>query len=149
MAGIHNAVPLPRLVTFMLLLCISPVASRFGAGQEVSRLRDQLQAAKGAADKPAIIKLSRRILAITPADSNVWETLAQTELETEDWDRLEQTLDAWKKAVRRPPATIEDFRGHLSFRRKDYQNAERHWLAFLASKPSTADAAAEYDNLAD
>ena len=149
MAGIHNAVPLPRLVTFIFLLCISPVTTGFGAGQEASQLRNQLAAAKGAADKPAIIELSRRILAITPEDSNVWETLAQTELETEDWDRLEQTLDAWKKALPRPPATIEDFRGDLSFRRKDYQNAERHWLAYLARKPPASDAATGYDNLAD
>jgi tetratricopeptide (TPR) repeat protein len=149
-AGIHNnAVPLPRLVTFIFLLCISPVVTGFGAGQEVSQLRNQLEAAKGAADKPAIIELSRRILAITPEDSKVWETLAQTELETEDWDRLEQTLDAWKKALPRPPATIEDFRGDLSFSRKDYQNAGRHWLAYLARKPPASDAATGYDNLAD
>src|SRR5213075_2387803 len=52
--------------------------------------------------------------------------------------------------VRRPPAAaIEDFRGDLCLKRKDYQNAERHWLAFLATKPRAADAAAEYDKLAD
>ena len=134
---------------FLLSLCVGSVAAAPVAGQEVSQLRTQLQAAEDAADKPAIIELSRRILAITPNDSNVWETLAQTELETEDLDRLEQTLDAWQKAVRHPPAAIEDFRGDLSNRRKDYQNAERHWLAFLASKPSPADAATEYDNLAN
>jgi tetratricopeptide (TPR) repeat protein len=125
------------------------VVTGFGAGQEISQLRNQLQAAKDAADKPAIIELSRRILAITPNDSGVWDTLAQTELETEDWDRLEQTLDAWKRAVRQPPAGIEDFQGALCFRRKDYQCAERHWLAYLASKPRPVDAATEYDNLAN
>ena len=140
-----------RLVTFIFLLalCLNPAGKGFGADQEASQLRTQLQAAKHAADKPAIIELSRRILTITPNDSNVWDTLAQTELETEDLDRLEQTLDAWQKAVRHPPAAIEDFRGDLSIRRKDYQNAERHWLAFLASKPRSADAAIEYDNLAN
>ena len=125
------------------------MSTGFGAGPEVSPLRTQLEAAKDAADKPAIIELSRRILAITPNDSNVWDTLAQTELETEDWDRLAQTLDAWQKAVRQPPAGIEDFRGALCFRRKDYQCAERHWLAYLASKPRPGDAATEYDNLAN
>jgi tetratricopeptide (TPR) repeat protein len=151
MGGDHNAVPLPRLITFLFLLalCISPVVTGFGAGQEVSQLRSQLEAAKDATDKPAIIELSRRILAVTPNDSDVWKTLAQTELETEDLDRLEQTLDAWQKAVRRAPAAIEDFRGDVSFRRKDYQNAERHWLAYLALKPPPADAATEYDNLAN
>jgi tetratricopeptide (TPR) repeat protein len=142
---------LPRLVTliFLLGLCLNPAVTGLGAGQEVSQLRNQLQAAEDAADKPAIIELSRRILAITPNDSSVWDTLAQTELETEDLDRLEQTLDAWQKAVRPPPGAIEDFRGDLANRRKDYQNAERHWLAFLASKPRPADAATAYDNLAN
>src|SRR4029077_16645212 len=106
----------------------------FGAGQEVSQLRTQLEAAKDASDKPAIVELSRRILAIAPNDSDLWETLAQTELETEDWDRLEQTLDAWQKAIRHPAAAIEDFRGALCFGRKDYQNAEGHWLSLLGSK---------------
>jgi tetratricopeptide (TPR) repeat protein len=108
-----------------------------------------LQAAEDAADKPAIIELSRRILAKNPNDPEVWETLAETELETEEWDRLEQTLDAWQKAVPHQSAAIEDFQGTMCFKRKDYQCAERHWLAYLASKPPVSDAATEYDNLAD
>jgi len=149
--SVHNVVPLPRFLTFtfLLVLCISPAVPGFGARQEVSQLRTQLEAAKDAADKAAIIELSRRILAITPNDSDVWETLAQTELETEDLDRLEQTLDAWQKAVRHPPAAIEEFRGTLCFKRKDYQCAERRWLAYVATKPRASDAATEYDNLAD
>lgn len=148
--GAHNAVPLPRTTfIFLLTLCITPAATGFGAGPEVSQLRNQLQAAEDAADKPAIIELSRRILAITPNNSDVWETLAETELETEDWDRLEQTLDAWQKAIPHRPAAIEDFRGTMCFKRKDYQCAERHWLAYLAAKPPASDAATEYDNLAD
>ncbi len=37
----------------------------------------------------------------------------------------------------------------LSFKRKDYSNAERHWLAYLATKPPPANAATEYANLAN
>lgn len=133
----------------MLSLCISPLATGFGADHELSQLRTQLQAAEDAADKPAIIELSRRILAKNPNDPEVWETLAETELETEEWDRLEQTLDAWQKAVPHQSAAIEDFQGTMCFKRKDYQCAERHWLAYLASKPPVSDAATEYDNLAD
>ena len=118
------------------------------ASSDVSRLHTQLSKAEEAGDKAAIIELSRRIVAIAPNDSDAWETLAQTQLDIEDLDRLAQTLDAWQK-VRRPPAAIEDFRGDLCLKRKDYQNAERHWLAFLATKPRAADAATEYDKLAD
>ena len=118
------------------------------ASGDVSQLHAQLSKAEEAEDKAAIIELSRRIVAIAPNDSDAWETLAQTQLEIEDLDRLVQTLDAWQK-VRRPPAAIEDFRGDLCLKRKDYHNAERHWLAFLATKPPAPDAATEYDKLAD
>jgi tetratricopeptide (TPR) repeat protein len=118
------------------------------AGSDVSGLHRQLSKAEEAGDKAAIIELSRRIIAIAPTESDAWETLAQTQLDIEDLDRLAQTLDAWQK-VRRPPPAIEDFRGGLCLKRKDYQNAERHWLAFLATKPRAADAATEYDNLAN
>jgi hypothetical protein len=62
---------------------------------------------------------------------------------------LERTLDAWQKVFKRPPSAIEDFRAELCFKRKDYQCAEQHWLAFIATKPARADAATDYDNLAE
>ena len=126
-----------------------PSNSLLSADKQLSQLRVQLKAAEDAADKPAMIELSRRILAITPTDSNIWQTLAQTELETDDLDRLQQTLGAWQKAVRHPPAAIEDFQGTLCFKRRDYQNAERHWLAYSRRSRPPADAATEYDDLAN
>ena len=134
------------LIFFLLLFAGNPLLS---ADKQLSQLRVQLKAAEDAADKPAMMELSRRILVITPNDSKVWQTLAQSELETDDLDRLEQTLGAWQKAVRPPPADIEDFQGTLCFKRRDYQCAERHWLAYLATKPPASDAADEYDSLAD
>lgn len=112
-------------------------------------MRDQLKKAQEAEDKPAIIELSQRIVAIAPSDSNTWDTLAQTQLESEELDGLERTLDAWQKAFKTPPAAIEDFRAGLCFKRKDYQCAEKHWLAFIATKPPRADVATSYDNLAE
>jgi tetratricopeptide (TPR) repeat protein len=142
--------PLSRPVTYIfVLVCVGQLVEGRPADQQVAQLRTQLEAAKKAEDKPAIIELSRRILAITPNDSQLWQTLAQTELEIEDFDRLEQTLDSWGKAVKRPPAAIEDFRGDFAFKRKDYQNAEKHWLASVAVKPRPSDAATEYDKLAN
>jgi len=129
------------------LLCLGdPLLS---ADQQLAQLRVQLKAAEDAADKAAIIELSRRILAMTPNDSKIWQTLAQTELETNDLDRLEQTFAAWKKAVRHPSAAIEDLQGTLCFRRRDYPCAEQHWLAYIATKPPASDIADEYDGLAD
>jgi len=118
-------------------------------GADVSQLRKQLAVAEDADDKPAIIELNRRIVAIVPSDSNAWENIAQGQFEIEDYDRLGETLEAWQKAVKRPPAAIEDFRGDLAVKLKDYANAERHWLAFLARKPSPGNVAAIYDKLAN
>ena len=75
--------------------------------------------------------------------------LAQTQLESEELDGLERTLNEWQKASRRPTAAIEDFRAGLCFKRKDYQCAEQHWLAFIATKPPRTDVATDYDNLAE
>ena len=136
-----------RLVIFGLALWFCGPHSLGGA--DVSQLRKQLAVAEEADDKPAIIELSRRIVAIVPSDSNAWENIAQGQFEIEDYDRLGETLEAWQKAVKRPPAAIEDFRGDLAVKLKDYANAERHWLAFLARKPSPGNIAAIYDKLAN
>ena len=137
--------------TFAIAVLVLLIGSAFAAPEapELQQLREQLNKAQDAEDKPAIIELSRRIVAIAPNDSETWDTLAQTQLESDDLDGLERTLDQWQKAVRRPPAAIEDFRAGLCFKRKDYQCAEQHWLAFIATKPPRADVATDYDNLAE
>ena len=119
------------------------------AAEDISQLRAQLSAAETADDKPSIIELSRRILATAPNDSDAWESLARTQLEIEDFDRLAQTLDAWERTAKKPAAAIEDFRGDLCAHQKDYKGAERHYLAFIARKPSASEVADMYDKLAD
>ena len=140
-----------HLRTFAIAVLTLLAGSAFTATEapELQQLRDQLKKAQDAEDKPAIIELSRRIVAITPNDSKTWDTLAQTQLENEDLNGLEHTLDDWQKAFPRPPAALEDFRAELCFKREDYQCAEKHWLAFIATKPPAADAAEAYDNIAE
>jgi hypothetical protein len=140
-----------HLRTLAIAVLILLTGSGFAATQEpeLQRLRDQLKKAQDAQDNAAIIELSRRIVAIAANDSATWDTLAQTQLESEELDDLERTFDAWQKASKRPPAAIEDFRAGLCFKRKDYQCAEQHWLAFIATKPPRADVATDYDNLAE
>lgn len=119
------------------------------ATDDVSHLRAQLSAAETADDKPSIIELSRRVIATAPNDSDAWESLARTQLEIGDFDRLAQSLDTWEKTVKKPAAAIEDFRGDLCAHQKDYKGAERHYLAFIARKPPASDVADMYDKLAD
>ena len=137
--------------TFAIAVLILLTGSAFAAKEapELQQLRDQLKKAQEAEDKPAIIELSQRIVAIAPNDSNTWDTLAQTQLNTGDLDGLERTLNAWQKSFPRSAAAIDDFRASLCFERKDYQCAEQHWLAFIATKPSAADVATDYDSLAE
>jgi tetratricopeptide (TPR) repeat protein len=140
-------IPARILIFSLLVLCAT--SSLRAASSNLSGLHTELAKAEEAGDKAAIIELSRRIVAIAPNDSGTWETLLQTQFEAADFDGAAKSLDAWQKAVKRPPAAIEDFRGDVFAQRRDYQNAERHWLAFLAKKPSAADAANTYDKLAD
>jgi len=138
-----------RTLAIAVLTLLAGTALAAAEAPGLQQLRTQLKTAQEANDKPAIIELSRRIVAIAPNDSDTWDTLAQTQLETDDLDGLGRTLDAWRKAFQRPPAAIEDFRAGLCFKRGDYQCAEQHWLAFIATKPSAADVATNYDNLAE
>jgi tetratricopeptide (TPR) repeat protein len=137
-----------RILIFSFLVLCATNSLRAASG-DLSRLHSELSKAEEAEDKAAIIELSRRIVAIAPNEAGTWETLLQTQFEARDFDDAVKSLDAWQKAVKRPPAAIEDFRGDIFAQRKDYPNAERHWLAFLAKKPSAADAANTYDKLAD
>jgi tetratricopeptide (TPR) repeat protein len=138
-----------RKLRIAVLTLLAGTALGAAEAPELQQLRTQLKTAQDANDRPAIIELSRRIVAIVPNDSNTWDTLAQAQLENEDLDGLERTLDAWEKSFRRPPAALQDFRASLCFKRKDYQCAERHWLSFIAMKPPAADVATDYDNLAE
>ena len=140
-----------HLRTFAIAVLILLTASAFGAAEvpQLQQLRDQLKKAQDAEDKPAIIELSRRIVAIAPNDSGTWNTLAQTQFESEELDDLQRTLEAWQKATKRPTAAIEDFHAEICFKRKDYQCAEQHWLAYIATKPPRPDLATGYDNLAE
>jgi tetratricopeptide (TPR) repeat protein len=115
----------------------------------LAQLRAQVAAAEEVEDKAAVVELSRRIVALQPNNLDAWERIARTQFDLKDFDRCAQTLDAWQKAIRPPPPAIEDFRGDLAVEAKNYAEAERRWLAFLARKPSAADAASMYDKLAD
>ena len=66
MANIANYL---RTFAIAVLILLSGAAFAAVEAQELSQLRNQLKTAEDAADKPAIIELSRRILAITPNDS--------------------------------------------------------------------------------
>ena len=140
-----------HLRTFAIAVLALTVGSAFAAAgaPALQQLRQQLKAAQGADDRPAMIELSRRIVAIAPNDVGTWDVLAKTQLAIEDFDGLERTLDAWQKSSRRSPAELEDFRGYLCFKRNEYQCAEEHWLAFIATKPPRLETATRYDILAD
>jgi tetratricopeptide (TPR) repeat protein len=138
-----------RTLEIAVLALLAGATLRAAEAPELQQLRSQLKTAQDANDKPAIIELSRRIVTIAPNDPRTWNTLAQMQVDNQDFDGLERTLDAWEKSFRRPPAAVEDFRASLCFERKDYRCAERHWLAFIATKPSAANIATTYDSLAD
>ncbi len=95
-----------------------------------------------------MIELGRRVVALAPNEQNVWTEMARAEVEAKQWDRLDETLQAWSKTVARPAAELEALRGTLHQERKEFAEAEKHWLAFLAQKPPAAQRADVLDELA-
>jgi tetratricopeptide (TPR) repeat protein len=119
------------------------------AAPALPKLRAQLAAAEKAEDDAAVAELSQRILEATPTDSKLWEKRARAELALADFDRCQAALDRWERAVKPRPAVIDDLRGDLAFAQKGFKEAEPRWRAFLASKPSPADAVNTYAKLAN
>ena len=120
-----------------------------GAPPNLPQLRAQLAAAEKAEDGAAEAELSRRILEITPNDSKLWEKLARKQFELKDYDRALATLDRWEKAVKPRPAVIDDLRGDVELEKDGFKEAEVHWRAFIAAKPSRDAAAETYKKLAN
>ena len=75
MAKIANRL---RAFAIAVLLLASTGFALGTEAPDVRQLQDQLKKAQDAEDKPAIIELSRRIVAIAPNDAETWDTLAQT-----------------------------------------------------------------------
>lgn len=138
-----------RLITWVFIVSLGAASWTEGAGGDIALLRKQKTTAEEAEDKPAVVELSRRIVAIDPNDSDSWEDIVQGQVVAEDYDRAAETLKAWRKAVKTPPAAIEDLEGDLAIKRKDPAAAERHYLAYLTRKPAKDDTAAMYEKLAD
>jgi tetratricopeptide (TPR) repeat protein len=109
------------------------------AGTNVSGFQKQLATAQEETDKPAIIELSRRIVEADPQDSTTWETLARTQFEVAEYDRCTATLNAWEKAVKPPPAVLDDLRGDVAEARKDHQAAERYWRSYIMARSEAVD----------
>lgn len=148
-AGLRSSFNIIRSVLTLLLLSVGAATGWSAPGADLSRLRKQIEAAETADDKPAIVELGKRIVALVPSDDTTWDEVAANQFVLEEFDRFEQTLDAWLKAKKTITAAMEDFRGDLANKRKNYADAEKHWLAFLTRKPSREDAALICEKLAD
>ena len=143
----RSTIFLRRLAISLFTLCWS-LGSSWAAAPPVAALRAQLDSAEEAVDYAATAELSRRILEITPTDSAIWKKLAATQLHLKDYDRCGVTLDRWDKAVKPRPTVIDDLRGDLAFDLKNYNEAEQHWLAFIATKPKRDEAVETFEKLA-
>ena len=118
------------------LLVLATSLRLHAAGDDLKSLRAQLEEAeKGETpDNAAVAELSRRILQVDPHDEELWEKLAHAWLDIGDLKQCEQALDQWEK--QKPgAAAIVELRGETEFARQNYNNALRHWTAYLALKP--------------
>jgi len=118
------------------LLVLATGLRLHAAGDDLKDLRAQLaEAEKGETpDNPAIVELSRRILQVDPHDQELWEKLAHAWLDIGDLKQCEQALDQWEKQKPGAPEAVQ-LRGQVDFARQNYNNALRHWSAYLALKP--------------
>ncbi|MDQ2867504.1 MAG: hypothetical protein M3R59_03690 [Verrucomicrobiota bacterium] len=111
-------------------------------------LRGQLAAAEQADNKPAIVEICQRLVAVSPKDEKSWTTLIDNLLALEETDRAATAVEGFARDNPRA-SVLDDFRGDVALARKDFAGAEKHWRAYLATKPAKIDVAATWEKLGD
>jgi len=104
-------------------------------GEGLPEWRAQLKLAQAGADSNAVIELTRRIVAADPHDTDAWNTLVESQIKIEDYDRAFVSLQNWQNVTKPEPAAIDSYRGDIYLARGMPVDAERAWRASLKIDP--------------
>ncbi len=132
--GRHSHSPVARAIPLAVLSLL--LAASVSMGSSLGQLRAQMDQADTDKDADATIELARRILAISPRDTEAWTDFVYYQIANKDYDRALASLAAWEKAEKSQKAAIEDYRGDIYLAQEHPTDAERAWRASIAAKPS-------------
>src|SRR6266436_1760477 len=126
--GQARAVMVPVAIATVLLL---PACHR--TAKEEKALRADLRQALHEHSYDKAADLARRILKLQPQDNGTWDRLAQAEFGKRDLAAVKQTLDEWRRVVKKPSPNLEEYRGDLAAEQREPSLAVQSWSKALAA----------------
>jgi tetratricopeptide (TPR) repeat protein len=124
-------------IRFLLVFVL--VIGLFGCHRRVSteekKTRDELQTALRERAYERAEQLARRTLEFAPEDNSAWDQLAQAQFGQRDLQAAKETLEAWRDAVPRPSAKVDEYAGDIAQEEQDFSAALQSWRAALLAEP--------------
>ncbi|MGI8891017.1 MAG: tetratricopeptide repeat protein [Chthoniobacterales bacterium] len=116
---------------FLLLVLAAPGCRRTISNEEWSA-REAVRSALRKHQFAEAIAPARRVLQFAPKDNGAWARLAQAQFGQGDLRSLVDTLDQWKKTVRKPSGKYHEYRGDLAWAKHRHAEALEAWSEAVA-----------------
>ena len=138
-SAIHTPRPMHFCFWSQIGLVLTLVIGLSGCHRRVSteekRTRDALQTALREHSYEQAEQLAMRMLQFSPDDNGAWDRLAQAQIGRRDFDKAKQTLAAWRHAVSKPSAKVDEYAGDIAQEEQDLPLALQSWRAALQREP--------------
>jgi tetratricopeptide (TPR) repeat protein len=121
-----------RIVLLLVLFVVSG-CRRSISPEEVTARHDVRKALHERAFSRAV-PLARKLLHFAPNDDGAWAGLAQAQFGAHDLGGLRQTLDEWRRAVKKTSAKYDERRGDLALAQGQRADALAAWTEALARR---------------
>src|SRR5437588_1859161 len=122
-----------RVIASVVIFAAFSLAACHRTAKEEKALRADLRQALHEHSYDKAADLARRILKLQPKDNGTWDRLVQAEFGKRDLATVKQTLDEWKRAVKKPSPNLEEYRGDLAAEQREPSLAVQSWSKVLAA----------------
>ncbi len=126
-----------RLVSFVL--CAATLLALSGCDRAASRekkaLRLQVYEALHQKSYDKAAELARRLVSLNPEDEGSWDRLVQAQFGRRDLPGVKQTLEEWRRAIKKPSPKLEEYIGDHAVEVNEPALAVQAWTKVLSADP--------------
>ncbi|PZR70766.1 MAG: hypothetical protein DLM73_17160 [Chthoniobacterales bacterium] len=105
------------------------------ATKEQKALRAELRQALQEHSYAKAADLARRVLKLKPQDEGTWDRLVQAQFGLRDLAGAKQSLEEWRRAIKKPSPNLEEYAGDLAVVQHEPTAALQAWTKVLGIDP--------------
>ncbi|MDP9253511.1 MAG: hypothetical protein M3O66_01000, partial [Verrucomicrobiota bacterium] len=118
-----------------LATLLSFQACHRAGSKEEKALRAELRQALRDRSFQRAAELARRASQARPQDNGNWDRLVQAEFGMRDLNAVKQTLQDWRRTVKKPSLNLEEYSGDLALEEKNSSDALQAWSKIIGLDP--------------